>query len=89
MKMYEKNKSERLKKKIDDEFSQIYYDIYNLCSVIITTRVLSGKRFQYGSTGKIEGESSIVEDLILHSIQNVYIYIPKIDTSRKIYSIIS
>lgn len=88
-KQYKKHHQYHYKKQYDKIFEEIYPELDDLQSVIITTRVLNMDKFRYGKTGRIEGETDILEDLKNHAIFQIYKYIPKIDLTKKLYSILS
>lgn len=85
---YIKTKNEQYKKQYDNIFHEIYQDLDDLQSVIITTKVLDMDKFKFGANSRIEGEQDILDDLKNHALYQIYKYIPKIDLNRKLYSIL-
>jgi len=46
------------------------------------------EKYFNSNTNLIEGDSQIFEDLVIHSVQQMFAYIDKIDLKRKLYSIL-
>lgn len=73
------------KRKLEEQLFPIFL---NLAEVIINTRVLRNSKKVVGGSSIIEGYQEIFEDLTIHQVQQMFNYISKIDTSRKIFSIL-
>ncbi len=72
-------------KKVEEQLFPIFFDLQ---SMIINSKVLRKSNKSVGGTSIIEGKQDIFEDLTLHQVQQMYQYLPKIDTSRKVFSIL-
>ncbi len=74
------------KKKIEDE---LYYIFYDLQTIIIGKKVMSTYNVSSSNPSiMIDRDDDVFQDLVIHSIQQMFQYFDKIDLDRKLYSIL-
>lgn len=66
---------------------KLYIILSDLQSVIISKRVMHNSRKTVHDRSLIDNDEQIYDDLIIHSVQQMFQYLDKVDLDRKIYSI--
>lgn len=73
----------------DEIEAKLYVIMRSLQIVIINKKVMKKDEKYFNSkTNLIDGDQQIFEDLVIHSVQQMFAYIDKIDLKRKLYSIL-
>lgn len=79
-----------LDKKLKKISERVYPLVKELQEMIINYKILrKNGRYYGGGTKVVEGMGQYFEDLSSHQVQQIFQYLHKVDTTRKVYSILS